>query len=154
MIKKTAKTILICIALSVVVLGITAAWIYAWIPTPAEIKGCMTTKMFNVYLCPTSKDYVPLNKISKYMQKTVILTEDSGFYDHHGFEWGVIEKNAREGWETGNFKKGGSTLTQQLAKNMFLSKDRTFIALKKLLPKKKFSKDISMSLSSVRIFME
>jgi len=61
------------------------------------------------------------------MQKTVVLTEDSGFYQHHGFEWSAIEKNAREGWETGKFKRGGSTITQQLAKNMFLSKDRTFI---------------------------
>jgi monofunctional biosynthetic peptidoglycan transglycosylase len=111
---------------SVLLASLLIGALWWWIPTPEQIKGCIVTKMFQVELCPGSKDYVSLKKISPYMQKTVVLTEDSGFYQHHGFEWGVIEKNAREGWETGTFKKGGSTLTQQLAKNMFLSKDRTF----------------------------
>jgi monofunctional biosynthetic peptidoglycan transglycosylase len=56
-----------------------------------------------------------------------VLTEDSNFFNHKGFDWASIEKNARKGWETGVFKRGGSTITQQLAKNMYLSKDRTFI---------------------------
>lgn len=101
--------------------------IWLWLPTPKQIRGCMVTNMYHVHLCPGSDDYVPLKQISTYMQKTVILTEDSAFYQHHGFDWGAIEKDAREGWEKGKFKRGGSTITQQLAKNMFLSKDRTFI---------------------------
>ncbi|HWU44994.1 MAG TPA: biosynthetic peptidoglycan transglycosylase, partial [Bdellovibrio sp.] len=48
------------------------------------------------------------------------------FWNHHGFDWDSIEKNFREGWEKGVYKRGGSTITQQLAKNMFLNKDRTF----------------------------
>lgn len=98
-----------------------------WLPTPEQIKGCMVTTMYQVELCPTSKNYVPLKQISPYLQKAILLTEDSNFYNHKGFEWEIIEKNFREGWESGNFKRGGSTITQQLAKNMFLSKDRTFI---------------------------
>lgn len=101
--------------------------LWAWFPTSDEIKGCMITSMYHVELCPTSKDYIPLAQISSYLQKTIILTEDSNFYNHKGFDWNAIEKNAREGWETGVFKRGGSTITQQLAKNMFLSKDRTII---------------------------
>lgn len=101
--------------------------LWAWIPTSVKIKGCMVTSMYQVELCPTSKNYVPLSKISPYLQKTIVLTEDSNFYNHKGFDWNAIEKNAREGWETGVFKRGGSTITQQLAKNMFLSKDRTII---------------------------
>jgi monofunctional biosynthetic peptidoglycan transglycosylase len=68
----------------------------------------------------------PLKQISPYLQKTIVLTEDSNFFNHHGFEWDTIEKNFREGWETGVYKRGGSTISQQLAKNMFLNKDRTF----------------------------
>lgn len=104
-----------------------ALFLWNWLPTPSEIKGCMITSMYHVTLCPGSSEYVPLNKISPYLQKTVILTEDSNFYNHHGFEWDAIEKNFREGWEKGFYKRGGSTLTQQLAKNMFLNKDRTFL---------------------------
>ena len=98
-----------------------------WLPSSAEIRGCMITRMYQVELCPTSKNYVPLKKISPYLQKVVVLTEDSSFYDHKGFDWASLEKNARAGWETGVFKRGGSTITQQLAKNMYLNKDRTFI---------------------------
>ncbi|MGZ3770651.1 MAG: transglycosylase domain-containing protein [Bdellovibrio sp.] len=98
-----------------------------WIPTKDAIKGCLVTTMYKVELCPTSSNYVPLAKISSYLQKTIILTEDSSFFTHHGFDWESIEKNAKEGWETGIFKRGGSTITQQLAKNMFLSQERTFL---------------------------
>lgn len=113
-------------AAGLVVGGALWAW-NTWLPTAEQIRGCIVTQMFEVALCPGSKDYVPLNKISTHLQKTVVLTEDSSFFQHHGFDWQSIEKNAREGWESGLFKKGGSTISQQLAKNMFLSKDRTFI---------------------------
>lgn len=103
------------------------AILWFWLPSENEIKGCLTTKMYQVELCPGSKNYVPLKQISPLLQKTIILTEDSNFWNHSGFDWVAIEKNAREGWETGVFKRGGSTITQQLAKNMFLTKDRTFI---------------------------
>ncbi len=73
------------------------------------------------------KNYVPLRQISQYLQKTIILTEDSNFWNHKGFDWESIEKNARDGLASGVFKRGGSTISQQLAKNLFLSKDRTFI---------------------------
>jgi monofunctional biosynthetic peptidoglycan transglycosylase len=104
----------------------TAAVIWSSLPSEKEIKGCIITTMYKVDLCPTSKNYVPLKQISSYLQRTIIMTEDGNFYKHHGFEWGVIEKNFRQGWETGVYKRGGSTITQQLAKNMFLSGDRTF----------------------------
>ncbi|WP_413612944.1 monofunctional biosynthetic peptidoglycan transglycosylase [Bdellovibrio sp. HCB-110] len=103
------------------------ACLWMWLPTEKDIKGCLTTRMYQVELCPGSKSYVPLKQISSTLQKTIILTEDSNFYNHSGFDWDAIEKNARDGWESGVFKRGGSTITQQLAKNMFLTKDRTFV---------------------------
>lgn len=111
----------------ITLMGAAVASLWNWLPTEKEIKGCMTTKMYHVELCPGSKNYVPLNQISQNLQKAIVLTEDSTFFTHNGFDWGSIEKNAREGWESGSFKKGGSTITQQLAKNMFLTGDRTFI---------------------------
>jgi len=111
----------------ITLMGGAVATLWTWLPTANEIKGCMTTKMYHVELCPGSKNYVPLSQISQNLQKAIVLTEDSTFFTHNGFDWGSIEKNAREGWESGSFKKGGSTITQQLAKNMFLTGDRTFI---------------------------
>ncbi|MGZ3774173.1 MAG: transglycosylase domain-containing protein [Pseudobdellovibrionaceae bacterium] len=109
------------------VIGAASYPFRGWLPTKQDIKGCMITAMYHVELCPTSKNYVPLQKISQTLQKTIVLTEDSNFFNHKGFDWESIEKNAREGWAKGVFKRGGSTITQQLAKNMFLSKERTFI---------------------------
>ena len=98
-----------------------------WFPTESEIKGCMTTSMFNIELCPKSKDYVPLAKISKNIQNAVILTEDSTFYQHNGFDEEGIQHCFEKLKEKMRIVCGGSTITQQLAKNMFLSRSKNFL---------------------------
>ena len=57
----------------------------------------------------------------------MVLTEDSGFFEHDGFDWKSIEENAKKNLEKGTYAKGGSTISQQLAKNMFLYKDKTLM---------------------------
>ena len=104
-----------------------AGYILLQIPSEEEIRGCIVTKMYEVHLCPGSKTYVPLQKISAVLPKTIVLTEDSNFWNHQGFDWESIEKDAKEDWEKGVFKRGGSTITQQLAKNMFLTKDKSLL---------------------------
>lgn len=104
-----------------------ALFVYSQMPSEKEIKGCIITKMYNVNLCPGSATYAPLRNISPYLQKAVVLTEDSNFWNHQGFDWEAIEKNAKENWEKGSYARGGSTITQQLAKNMFLYKDKSLI---------------------------
>jgi len=108
-------------------IGGFAGYVFLKIPSEKEIKGCMVTSMYGVELCPGSKNYVPLNAISPYLQKTVVLTEDSGFFQHDGFDWKSIEENAKKNLEQGAYSKGGSTISQQLAKNMFLYKDKTLL---------------------------
>lgn len=100
-------------------------WIVSLIPDRKELTSCMTTKMYHVKLCPGSSNYAPLNQISRNMQKAVVLTEDSRFYEHKGFDWESIEKSAKENLAKGKIKRGGSTITQQLAKNLYLSKDKS-----------------------------
>jgi len=71
-------------------------------------------------------DYVPLDLLPRYVSDAVIATEDQRFYDHHGVDpFGMLRAaviNLREGRTV----QGGSTLTQQLAKNLYLTSDRTF----------------------------
>lgn len=111
--------------LSLVVIFLIGFWV--WFPSEKQIKGCMTTSMFDVELCPKSKNYVPLSQISKNVQNAIILTEDSSFYTHNGFDEEGIQHCFEKMKEKFRIVCGGSTITQQLAKNMFLSKDKNFL---------------------------
>jgi monofunctional biosynthetic peptidoglycan transglycosylase len=102
-------------------------WGYSQIPTDKEIRGCMTTKMYKVHLCPGSNTYVPLSQTSSYLQKSVVLTEDSSFWDHQGFDLQEMQNSLKANLAKGKYARGGSTISQQLAKNLFLSKDKTLI---------------------------
>lgn len=112
--------------LGVVVLSVTA-WLVSLIPDRKELTSCFTTKMYQVKLCPGTSSYVPLYQISKNVQKAIVLTEDSRFYEHKGFDWESIEKSAKENLSKGKIKRGGSTITQQLAKNLYLSKEKSLV---------------------------
>jgi monofunctional biosynthetic peptidoglycan transglycosylase len=71
--------------------------------------------------------WVPYGGISVYLKRAVIAAEDQRFLDHRGFDMGAIheayERNARRG----RVRHGGSTISQQLAKNLFLGPQRTYL---------------------------
>jgi len=68
--------------------------------------------------------WVPLNKISPYLIKAVLIAEDDKFYKHSGFDFEAIKKAIERNLEAGKIKYGGSTISQQTAKNLFLSPSR------------------------------
>ena len=71
--------------------------------------------------------WTPLAGISPNLQKAVLMSEDAAFYQHHGFDWeGLLEAVTRN-WETGKMHRGGSTITQQLAKNLYLSSEKNLL---------------------------
>jgi len=65
--------------------------------------------------------WVPLSKISPYVIKAVIIAEDDKFWSHEGFDFEAIEKAIKKDIKKKMFKAGGSTISQQLAKNLYLS---------------------------------
>ncbi len=69
--------------------------------------------------------YRNLNQISESLQKFVILSEDAKFYNHEGFDLEEIENSLKKNFEKGGVKRGGSTITQQLVKNLFLDKKKS-----------------------------
>ena len=69
--------------------------------------------------------WTPLNHISPHLQRAVIVAEDASFFVHEGFDWEGIQDAARRNLEAGEMKRGGSTITQQLAKNLYLSTERS-----------------------------
>lgn len=122
---KNWKWFFYLIAASGFLLLMLTIWIVSLIPTRKDLTSCFTTAMYEVKLCPGTSTYTPLSQISKYLQKTVVLTEDSRFFEHKGFDWESIEKSAKENLANGKIKRGGSTISQQLAKNLYLSKDKS-----------------------------
>jgi monofunctional biosynthetic peptidoglycan transglycosylase len=108
-------------------LSLIAGYVFWQIPSAEKIKGCLTTSMFEVDLCPKSNDYVPLRNISSNIQKAIISTEDGKFYSHNGFDSEGIELCLEKIKQKRHFVCGGSTITQQLAKNMFLSKNKNLM---------------------------
>lgn len=70
--------------------------------------------------------YVPFDSISGYLKMSVLAAEDDGFYLHPGIDIESIAEAMKHNRTHGTIKRGGSTITQQLAKNLFLSKERTF----------------------------
>jgi monofunctional glycosyltransferase len=63
----------------------------------------------------------PLDQISPYLQDAVVLAEDARFWQHQGVDWDALEKAAEKNWRRRRIAGGGSTITQQLAKNLYLS---------------------------------
>jgi monofunctional glycosyltransferase len=65
--------------------------------------------------------WVPLKKVSPYLIKAVIIAEDDKFWRHEGFDFIAMQKALEKDLKKKKFKAGGSTITQQLAKNLYLS---------------------------------
>ena len=79
------------------------------------------------YLAPSTKlrFYRNISEISESLQKFVVLSEDAKFFSHEGFDVAEIENSLKKNLSQGKVKRGGSTITQQLAKNVFLDKKRS-----------------------------
>jgi monofunctional biosynthetic peptidoglycan transglycosylase len=72
-------------------------------------------------------DFVPLRRIAPDLQHAVISAEDGRFRQHHGFDWVEMQKVLEDDIKRGRLGRGGSTITQQLVKNLFLTTERSLI---------------------------
>jgi monofunctional glycosyltransferase len=72
-------------------------------------------------------EFVPLASISLNLQHAVVAAEDGRFRQHHGFDWIEMQKVVEDDMRRGRLGRGGSTITQQLVKNMFLTTERSLI---------------------------
>ncbi len=99
-------------------------------------------KRYRVY-----QRWVPLSKISPYLVKAVLIAEDDRFWKHEGFDYEAIQKAIEKDLKAKKFKFGGSTITQQLARNLYLSPEKSVLRkvseavitwrMEKVLPKKR-----------------
>jgi membrane peptidoglycan carboxypeptidase len=68
---------------------------------------------------------VPIAELPEHVVRAVTTSEDAGFFGHEGFDFAELRNAFAEGAEAGKVVRGGSTITQQLAKNLYLSPERT-----------------------------
>lgn len=72
-------------------------------------------------------EFVPLKRIAPDLQHAVIAAEDGRFFQHHGFDWIEMHKVLEDDMQRQRLGRGGSTITQQLVKNLFLTTERSLI---------------------------
>jgi monofunctional glycosyltransferase len=72
------------------------------------------------------QQWVPYQRISSYLKRAVVAAEDAKFATHNGFDWEGIQKAYEKNLREGEIVAGGSTITQQLAKNLFFSGERAW----------------------------
>jgi len=65
--------------------------------------------------------WVSYGVISEHLKKAILLSEDTAFFSHKGVDLNELKEALKKDWETGSFKRGGSTITMQLAKNLYLN---------------------------------
>ncbi|MBU3680467.1 MAG: glycosyl transferase [Flavobacterium sp.] len=78
-----------------------------------------------VFVGASNPNYVPLTDLSPYLQKAVLTTEDPSFFSHRGFITEAFKQSIAKNIRTKKFARGGSTISMQLIKNAFLSREKT-----------------------------
>jgi hypothetical protein len=89
--------------------------------TPYEYGKPMPSRLIG----PQNPDFTPLEDISPNLQYAVMTAEDPSFYSNHGFVEESIRKSLETDYKDKKFKRGGSTISMQLVKNAFLSREKT-----------------------------
>ena len=126
-------------ALALLALGL-AAWIGVSILTLPSVASLgkpgvsmtITVKDWNrkdhpFVVGPRNPRWTRYGAIPAAMKKAVVASEDANFYSHEGVDYEAIRVAIKADWRKGKFVYGGSTITQQVAKNLFLSREKTLI---------------------------
>jgi len=88
--------------------------------------------------------WVPYARISATLKRAVIVTEDGAFWKHGGIDYDQLRESMEVDWERGEFARGASTITQQLAKNLYLSPSKNPVRkLKELLITRRLEAELS-----------
>lgn len=116
-----------------------AALLFIWLVTMPDVASLQSTNPSTTALIEVRQRqaevkgqqigrhwvWVPLSRISPHLRRAVVSAEDASFFTHEGFDWEGIKDAVLYDLEKGEMRRGGSTITQQLAKNLYLSSDRS-----------------------------
>jgi monofunctional biosynthetic peptidoglycan transglycosylase len=125
--------VLVCIAIPAAALGLL------WLITLPDVASLRTSNPTTTALMDARQEqaeasgmtlgrywiWVPMSRISPHLRRAVVAAEDASFFAHEGFDWEGMKDAVLYDLEQGALKRGGSTITQQLAKNLYLSSERS-----------------------------
>jgi monofunctional biosynthetic peptidoglycan transglycosylase len=93
--------------------------------------------------------WVPYHRVSEHLKRAILISEDAAFFSHRGIDLRELKAALKRDWETLSFSRGGSTITMQLARNLYLSPAKNPLRkLKEIL----IARQLEQSLSKRRIF--
>jgi monofunctional biosynthetic peptidoglycan transglycosylase len=121
------------VSLAVFVLFLAQLWFLGWIVwwkwTPPTETRFMHIRLNELRQkkpdAQIQHEWVPYDKISPNLKRAIVAAEDARFIEHEGFDWEGIQTAMKKNTKKGRFVAGGSTISQQLAKNLFLSPARS-----------------------------
>lgn len=106
-------------------------WIFGslfwWRTHPVETTMFMRLNYYGTEIDRIQHQWKDYDDISQHFKRAVIAAEDGKFSSHHGFDWGGIADALKKNEKTGDVVAGGSTISQQLAKNLFLYNQRSYV---------------------------
>lgn len=119
----------------VVAVLLVQAWYFAhvlwWRTATPETSAFMDRRLSQLRekdaAAKLSHRWVPYERISGQLKRAVVASEDAKFLDHEGFDWEAISKAMEKNERRGKVVAGASTISQQLAKNLFLSGERSYL---------------------------
>ena len=120
-----------CYALGTIAVAVAAVqiWFFAHILYWSEVDPSSSAFMQRYLETPGARlrySWVPYQRISEHLKRAVVAAEDARFLDHEGFDWDAIQKAMQKNERRGKVVAGASTISQQLAKNLFLSGSRSW----------------------------
>ena len=99
------------------------------VPTQVLAKYAGTYKLASsgraIVVGAANPDFVPVAELPAYVIRAVTTCEDAGFFGHQGFDFAELRNAAVQGAQAGRVVRGGSTISQQLAKNLYLTRQKT-----------------------------
>jgi monofunctional biosynthetic peptidoglycan transglycosylase len=115
------------------------AWVWAGLPARSEVRALARQNPGKTRLMlqreeearakgrrtRSTQAWVPLASVSRHLIHAVLASEDQKFFGHEGVDWQAIQESLEKNVEQGRFARGGSTITQQLAKNLYFGTART-----------------------------
>jgi monofunctional biosynthetic peptidoglycan transglycosylase len=133
--RKTVHWVLYGLLLLFVAIALVALNVFLGLPNQDDIKNYYipstveSFENFNWEKIPEGpiRKWVPLSAISENLQEAVIISEDDTFFQHHGVNLEMIKKAFEVNLKRKHYARGASTITMQLARNAFLTKEKSLI---------------------------
>jgi monofunctional biosynthetic peptidoglycan transglycosylase len=122
---KVLVSLMLLLLLVLIGCGVSVYLVHRGLPEVSSLESCFVGTMNNVKVCHKGKSYVKLPEVSQVFLDALIVSEDASFWHHDGFDWFEFKESLKINFLSGEYKRGASTISQQLVKNSFLSPEKS-----------------------------